>query len=125
MTEEATVEIRAYLRSAVEAGQPAEARFSFEGVDCALLATETGQLELHKVKADASLAKAVLGKGQWSYTAQADDSNLPPLTGMFSTSKGTLFEIAGWVKGPEQDRYYSLNIKPRVVRKGFLPGIKP
>lgn len=117
--------IKAYLRPAAEADAPAEARFNFMDVDCVMETHDEGVLHVRKVLKDGKRSAKPIATGRWETDPNASEKQ-PVFRGSFVTAKDSYFEVAGWYHTDDMfgEEFLSLDIKPRLTRKGFLPGSK-
>lgn len=118
-----------YLRAGVAENEPAHAMFTFRDVPCVLYVQSDGTLVVHKLGKDGEATPKAIATGKWYWSdnpgTNREGRPMPNLTGLFVTgAKKTVFEVAGWLHHDEEkdDKFVSLNITPKLERKGFFPG---
>ena len=114
-----------YLRPGVDADDPAEARFSFLGIDCLLHLDQNMTIRVYKFGVNGQPTKKPIAVGT-ARMQEVQDERHPVLKGVFRTGRDSMFELAGWAHTDSIDEqpYMSMEIKPLVVRRGFFPTAK-
>lgn len=108
-----------FLRAGFGPKDPAEAHFELLGIKSIMHVNAKGEITIYKALKDGAPSAKPIARGHFRKSASRA-TNAPDIVGIVRTAKGTEFQLVGWLKTEDFDRYYSVQYN-EYQRQGTLP----